>query len=252
LRSDRLEALKKYILENETVSIHNLCDKFKISRNTLRRDLTELEECGCLTKIYGGVSAIHQADFIPVTERSMCNKAAKELIGKLAAQLVEDGDTIFIDSGTTALNIIPNLFDKKNITIITLSMAVLSMVTKYREFQIMAVGGQYNPDTSSFFGPETIVALEGLHIVKAFIGCSGVTVESGITNMTYYEPILKNKVIERSRKVILVSDTSKMGYNATRSVCPLNKVHMLVSEKQPPMDIINYCNQFGIKIVYGE
>ncbi len=250
LRSDRLDSIEKYILEHQTVTIEQLCKVFHVSINTIRRDLTELEKRGYVSKVYGGVAALRPADYIPEPMRTSRNKEAKELIGKLAAKLVENGDTVFIDSGTTAINIVPNLTDKKNITIISHSMTVLALVTKYIEFNVMGVGGQYNPDTSSFFGPETIDALEGFNITKAFIGCSGLTAQSGLTNMTYYEPILKNKVIERSEKMILVTDVSKMGYNATRRVCPLNAMQVIVSDKKPPKDIEDYCNQYGIEMIY--
>ena len=250
MRSDRLHSVEKYILEHQKVSIDQLCEAFNVSTNTIRRDLSDLEKRGYVSKVYGGVVAVRPDDYVPEPMRTSRNKDAKEKIGELAAELVENGDVIFIDSGTTAINIIPKLTNKKNITIISHSMTVLALVTKYLEFDVMGIGGQYNPDTSSFFGPETMEALEGFHITKAFIGCSGVTAESGLSNMTYYEPILKNKVIERSRKVILVTDVSKMGYNATRRVCPLNAVHVLISEKKPPQDIVDYCNRYGVEMIY--
>ena len=252
MRSERLNAVEKYILEHQKVSIDQLCKTFKVSINTIRRDLTELEKHGYVSKVYGGAAAVNQDDFVPVPVRSTRNKEAKEQIGNMAAKLVEDGDTIFIDSGSTVINVIPNLTNKKRITIITHSIMVLNLAIKYVEFKVMGVGGQYNPDTRSFFGPETIDALDGFHITKAFLGCSGLTAESGITNMTYYEPILKNKVIERSDKVILATDVSKMGYNATRRVCPLNKIDVLVSEKKPLQDIVDYCNRYGIDLIYAE
>lgn len=249
MRADRQDSMEKYILEKQNVTIDKLCNEFKVSKNTVRRDLDELVKRGTITKVYGGVAALRSSNFLPAHLRGTSNKQAKQQIGEIAARLVEDGDTIFLDSGTTAPNMVPYLHNVKNLTIITHSLTVMNLLAQNRDIKLMAIGGQYNPDTNSYFGPESLEMLESLHILKAFVGCSGLTIAGGITNLTYYEPILKSKVIERSNKVILITDSSKFGHNATRSVCQIDEIDILVSEQAPPNDIKEYCQTHGIQLI---
>lgn len=248
----RLIKMENYILEKQKVSIDELCDTFRLSKNTVRRELQKLEERGFITKVYGGAAAVQASSFDPVSSRDRMNKEAKQKIGELASTLVSDNDVIYIDSGTTAVCMIPFLTQKKNITVVTHAMTVLERLIKFPELTVMAVGGQYNPLTNAFFGPETLNSIDALHMTKAFLGCSGLTIEGGLSNETYYEPILKNRVIEHSDKLIIVTDTSKIGHNALRTVCPLTMINTLVTEKRPDNEIVSFCNENGIQMIFEE
>lgn len=248
----RLIKMENMILEKQKVSIEELCSAFHLSKNTVRRDLQKLEERGFVTKVYGGAAAVQSSSSDPISTRDKKNKEAKQKIGALASTLVNDNDVIYIDSGTTAVCIIPFLTQKKNITVVTHAMTVLERVTKFPELTVMAVGGQYNPLTNAFFGPETLNSIDELHMSKAFLGCSGLTIEGGLSNETYYEPILKNRVIEHSDQLIIVTDTSKIGHNALRTVCPLTMINTLVTEKKPEGDIVAFCTDNGIRMLYEE
>ena len=103
MKVSRLNAIEQYVISHETVSIDELCEVFEVSKNTIRRDLNELEMRGHITKVYGGVTATVPSGAVPTPIRSSLNTVDKSLIGRLAAEEVEDGDTIFIDSGTTTL-----------------------------------------------------------------------------------------------------------------------------------------------------
>ena len=104
MKISRLNSIEQYVIAKETVSIDELCEAFGVSKNTIRRDLNDLEARGHIAKVYGGVTAISSSGAIlPPPVRSSMNSADKNLIGRLAAGEVNDGDTIFIDSGTTTL-----------------------------------------------------------------------------------------------------------------------------------------------------
>ena len=242
--------MENYILEKQKVSIDDLCDTFHLSKNTVRRDLAKLEERGFITKVYGGAAAIQPGTSDPVSSRDKKNKEAKQKIGELASTLVNDNDVIYIDSGTTAVCMIPFLTQKKNITVVTHAMTVLERLIKFPELTVMAVGGQYNPMTNAFFGPESLDSIDKLHMTKAFLGCSGLTIEGGLSNETYYEPLLKNRVINHSDQLIIVTDTSKIGHNALRKVCPLTRINILVTEKRPDDEIVDYCRENDIQMLF--
>lgn len=250
--NQRLIKMENFILEKQKATMDELCDTFHLSKNTVRRDLQKLEDRGFITKVYGGAAAVQASVSDPISTRDKKNKEAKQKIGELASTLVNDNDVIYIDSGTTAVCMIPFLTQKNNVTIVTHAMTVLERVIKFPELTVMAVGGQYNPLTNAFFGPETLNSIDALHMTKAFLGCSGLTIEGGLSNETYYEPILKNRVIEHSDKLIIVTDTSKIGHNALRTVCPLTLIDTLVTEKKPGIDIVSFCNDNGIRLLYEE
>ncbi|MBQ0059274.1 MAG: DeoR/GlpR transcriptional regulator, partial [Lachnospiraceae bacterium] len=112
------------------------------------------------------------------------------------------------------------------------------------------VGGQYNPATAAFFGPETIDAFRSIPITKAFLCCSGLSLYGGLSNETYYDPIIKRIVIDRSLVKILVTDTSKFNVNATRIVCPLGDMDVLVTNDKPSQDYIDYCQENDVQLLY--
>jgi DeoR family myo-inositol catabolism operon transcriptional repressor len=126
MKVSRLNSIEQYVISRETVSIDELCEVFGVSKNTIRRDLNELEQRGHITKVYGGVTATVPSGAVPTPIRSGLNQIDKSLIGRLAAEEVADGDTIFIDSGTTTLCLLRFLVAKKRITIITHSLGALS------------------------------------------------------------------------------------------------------------------------------
>ncbi len=250
MRSYRLNELEAYILAKRTVSIDEVCSTFNVSKNTVRRDLAELEKRGNVSRVYGGVTVTNAGALAPFEEREAQNKTGKEEIGELAAGFVENGDTIFVDSGTTTVELIPNLVKLKDVTVITHSMLVLSLATKYPNLTVVAIGGQYNPSTASFFASETMTEIERFFIRKAFISSTGLTIEAGLTNHTYQEMMVKNKIMERSNKLLLMVDSSKIGKNASRSVCPMSVLDVFITDRCPPKNVLDHCREHGIEVIY--
>ena len=106
MKISRLNSIEQYVIAKETASIDELCEVFGVSKNTIRRDLNDLEARGHISKVYGGVTATQNAGAVPMPVRSGLNLADKAAIGQLAAAEVEDGDTVFIDSGSTTLQLL--------------------------------------------------------------------------------------------------------------------------------------------------
>lgn len=145
LKESRIKEIENYVLKHENVSIDTLCSLFDVSKNTIRRDIAELEKKGIIKKIYGGITLNdnNKKPTIPFGQREITNKLPKQLIAKEASKLVEDGDIIFIDSGTTTIHMIPFLADKKNLTIITNNMNAIVKSFPYTNLNILSTGGLY-------------------------------------------------------------------------------------------------------------
>ncbi|MHB1314101.1 MAG: DeoR/GlpR family DNA-binding transcription regulator [Christensenellales bacterium] len=252
MKLGRLNAIEQYILTKGFASIDELCDLFHVSKNTVRRDLGELESRKTISKVYGGVTANTKLDVAPIPIRRTQGTDAKALIGSMAAKYVDDGDTIFIDAGTTTVNLIGNIVHKRNVTLISHSMLALSEATKFRNLSLISLGGFFNHDTSSFFGISTFENLKELRINKAFLGCTGVTLDAGVTNITYFESEIKHGIVARSTNVILMSDSTKIGKIGMISVCPLSRLNAFVTDLKPSAEYIDYCAANGIDLVYKE
>ena len=152
MKISRLNAIEEYVLSKKTVSIDELCEVFSVSKNTIRRDLNELEARGHIVKVYGGVTAVLPEDVMPLPVRSGLNPSAKDHIGRLAAREIREGDTVFIDSGSTAVNVLRHLPPRIKITVVTHSLPAMVEAAKYDNVNLISLGGVFNSSTSSFVG----------------------------------------------------------------------------------------------------
>lgn len=250
MKISRLNAIEQYVISKETASIDELCEVFGVSKNTIRRDLNDLESRGHITKVYGGVTAVPSGNpVLPSPVRSGINQADKNLIGRLAAEEVKDGDTIFIDSGTTTLCMLRYLNNRKKLTIITHSLAALSEASKYENLSLICPGGIYSPPTDSFVGLSTFESLSGMTINKAFMGATGVSLESGMTNTTFLEAEIKKGVVQKATSVYLMADASKLDKEAVISFCQLRDLSAFITDRQPADSYIEFFRHNGIRVL---
>ena len=138
MKISRLNSIEEYVLAKQTVSIDELCEVFGVSKNTIRRDLNDLETRGHITKVYGGVTAVSlSCSALSSPVKANIHSSDKNIIGRLAANEVNDGDTIFIDSGTTTLCILRYLTSRKKLTIVTHSLAAMAEAAKYENMNLI-------------------------------------------------------------------------------------------------------------------
>lgn len=248
MKIDRLNAIEQYVIKKETVSIDELCRVFDVSKNTIRRDLNELKRRGRIAKVYGGVTAVSQGSGVPVLMQSTLNQESKEKIGRLAAEFVEDGETIFVDSGSTAVWVLPYLQDRRGVTVVTHSLPAMAEAAKYDNLELLALGGIYNCDTGSFLGISSLESASTITIHKAFMAATGVSIRSGVTNITYLESEIKKSVISHTSRIILMADSSKIGKDAFASFCRLSDIYAFVTDRPLPEEYTQYLHKNDIII----
>ncbi len=242
--------MEQYVLNHGTASLEELCHTFDVSMNTVRRDVADLLERGRLRKVYGGVSAdTRLPSVIPLSERAQKNEAAKQTIGRLAASLVQDSMSVFLDSGSTTIQILPHLAEKRNVTVISHSMIALYEAAKYPDLHIIALGGLYNPTTSSFVGPNTLNDLSKMTMNLAFLAATGVTLDRGLTNTTYFEVEIKQTVARQNQNLVLMADHSKFGNNALLSFCAFDRLSAIVTDQPLPGEYQAAADDFGIRVI---
>ena len=193
MKSQRLDMIEEYVLEHKNASLDTLCEKFNVSKNTIRRDVDILLKRGSIMKVYGGVAALETPQTLPLLsyeERGGRFPDEKKEICRRAAELVAEDDTIYIDTGTTCLNLVDFIADK-HCTILTNSLLIFNKAASYPNLDIISVPGKLNRKTLSFTGPDINDYLQTYNISMAFMACTGVTMKSGLTNASAEEYITK-------------------------------------------------------------
>ncbi|MDQ0163785.1 DeoR/GlpR family DNA-binding transcription regulator [Aeribacillus alveayuensis] len=240
LPEERKNAIIQELERTGKVKVLDFAEKFQVSPETIRRDLVILEEKGLLKRVYGGaVKKSYQAGEPPFLHRTTVNQEAKIKIGKAAANLIEDGDTVIIDVGTTMLEFAKAIENKEGITIMTNSLPVCSVLTEalnVKKFSgnVLLLGGQLNPKQQSIGGRLTEKMLEEFHVDKAFISAGGVSIDGGVSDYDLTESAVSQAMIQASKEVILLADYSKIGVDAFCKICPLEKVDVLVCDQPLP------------------
>lgn len=249
LPQERYNKLIEYLQKHEIIKIDQLMKLFDISIETARRDLNHLEKEGVIKKIYGGATLITQEPKEPANaERLSKNLAEKKLIGKKCAEFINDGDSVLIEVGTTVLLAAEALKSKKHLTVITNSIPVVTTLME-TDFDIYIIGGKVRHGEGSVSGALTMMELENFQISKAIIGGGGLTLERGLSDFNIEEVMVRKKVVEQAKEVILVADNSKFGRNVLAHVCPVTALDLVITGRNLSRDMITKFEDANVNLV---
>jgi len=247
---ERREQLLRFVEARERVTIPQICQEFLISPATARRDLELLEGEGKIRRFHGGALAVKNAPPEPAfIERSGEQAEEKRRIGRAAAALVSDGETLFLGSGTTVLEVARNLRQHRNLTIITNSLLVMNMLADIPDITIVGLGGILRATEQSFIGHLTELALSELRVSKVIIGIRAVDLDTGITNDYLPETQTDRKILSISRDVIVVADHTKCGRISSVFLAPLSQVNTFVTDTQAPVEFTSTLSNMGIQVL---
>ena len=248
--SERRRQITTMIKSRGSVQVAALSDMFGVSMQTIRKDLHYLEVHGIAARAYGGaISAeVVNASEPPIETKRVSHTEEKERIGKLAAAMVEPGDSIMLDSGTTALQIARFLPDDEDITVVTNDFNVLAALTQKRNIKIVMLGGEFRRKNMAFYGAQTVAALDDLLLDKLFLGVDGFDADRGIT--THHEPEaqLNRKMVEAARRVIAVTDSSKFGKVCLHRIIDISEIDDLVTDADAPDYIQRAAETLGFQL----
>ncbi|WP_228548347.1 DeoR/GlpR family DNA-binding transcription regulator [Sporosarcina obsidiansis] len=239
------------------LKVAELARKFKVSPETIRRDLTFLEEEGVLKRVYGGaIKSPYQMGEPPFLHRTEVNTNAKKVIGKLGADLVLDGDTIFIDTGTTAAELALQIRNKENVRILTncIPVAITLMDSLNRKLfsgEVILLGGNLDPIQQSISGQLSEPIIENFNLDKAFISIGGISLVKGISDYNLNECLLSKKVIANTKQVVVLTDQSKIGVQALCKIAPLSDVDVVICDQECPASWKNDIMSLGIEWISG-
>ena len=250
MKANRLDLIEAYTVDRGSASLPELAEAFGVSINTIRRDIAELVQRGKIRKVYGGVTA-NDVSVTPISVRETTNSLEKQRIGELAAQLVNDGDTIFLDSGSTTPYLLACLEDKQELTVISHNLKVIELAARCENLHLIAIGGEYNFRTNDFSGiASSAETLSRYHISKAFLAATSVSLRFGLANTSFLQAEMKRRIAAASDAVILMADHSKFSRNAAITFCPFETLSAIVTDQKPDVGFVTACTEKNIRLLY--
>jgi DeoR family transcriptional regulator of aga operon len=241
--AERRQAILDQVRDSGYVRAVDLSSALHVDSSTIRRDMERLERAGLIRRMHGGALPADPADTIdtPWEVRRSQRLAEKTAIGKAAAALVEDGQTVLIDNGSTAYQVAAALADHRGLTVVTNDLMVALCLRSQGVHQVHVTGGLLLDTVFTLVGPIATQAVEGLHVDWAFLGAEGVEPEAGITNINVVEIPLKRAMIAAARNAAVVADSSKFGRRSLATVCTLDDVDAVITDDGvPPEDRAAY------------
>lgn len=247
---ERLDGIIHLIESNKHITVETICDEFKVSPATARRDLDFLNDQGSILRVHGGAIALHKSPpENPVFQRMNNQTDSKKHIGVLMASLINSGDTIFLGSGTTVYEVARNLKQHDDLTVITNSLLVVNELIECKNITLVALGGIVRRSEFSMIGNITETALSGLFADKVIIGIHGIDLKQGLTNHYLPETMTDRKILQTGKKIYIVADHSKCGIISTSQVAPISVVNSFVTDKDAPLDFVQGLVNIGINVV---
>lgn len=250
----RRSTIIKELGRAQSLRVNDLSDRLGVSEVSIRRDLQILEDNGLLKRVHGGAVAIlDQTVGEALSTRWYQDLEKKERIGQVAAAMIQRGDRLIFDSGTTPLqvarHIAPELLASGNLTVITASLPIGREVGSHPGVHLILLGGVYLPTYDLVIGPQTIDNLKNLHADKLFLGTDGLTFNQGITTANVLEAEVDRAMVNASSEVIVVSDSSKIGVIGLVTIMPLTQIDKLVTDNDAPQDFVEGLREQGVEVV---
>lgn len=246
---ERHAKIADLLSKKSSIKVNELVSLFKISESTIRRDLQDMEERGLLTRTHGGAMGAQKTSFEPTfKEKEYEQHNEKTNIGKIAASMIKDGDTIILDSGTTIMEI-ARLITAKNVTVITNSIDVAAELSHKEHVELIITGGTLRTTTRAMVGHITETALKNFRVDKAFIGANGISLDEGLTTPNFIEAQTKKAMINAANKVIVVADSTKFNQVCFSVISPIGVVSTIITSDTLDIAIIKDYQDTGIEIV---
>jgi len=226
-RSTILETLRRQGI----VTVQELSKTFTVTEETIRRDLKKLESASGVARTYGGAyitKTVHSD--IPVGIREGIYVEGKEAIADLAERAIVDGDTIILDSSTTSIHIAKRLQQRTHIIVITNSIKVVNVLAGSEAIKVICTGGTLRSRQLSFTGPAAVKSLASYYADKAFVSCTGIDLQNGLTDSDEQEAEIRKKMLEQAQEKFIVADNTKLGKISFAAIAPVDIANCIITD----------------------
>ncbi len=247
---ERQQRLLRFIEQQQRITVNQIVEHFDVSLATARRDLEVLADQGKVQRVHGGAIAVRQAlPEPPVLQRAAEQSSEKARIGQAAADLVHDGETVFLSSGTTVLEVARRLRSKRSLTVITNSLLVVNELADAREVTVICLGGILRHSEMSLLGHLAELAVSELRADKVILGIRAIDAEQGLTSAYLPETMTDRAILKIGREVIVVADHTKCATVSTAVVAPAASVHTLITDMGTPQEFVQALQARGVQVL---
>jgi len=247
---ERRSIIINQLEQNGKVDVRELSKLFSVSEVTVRNDLAQLEKKNVLIRARGGAIKMDPVGIdYHISEKDKINIKAKQLIGTRAAQFVNDGDTIMIDSGTTSMELARNLDENLELTVITNALNIANQFYKKDNVQVIIPGGVLRNKSFSLIGSAAEKSLRNYFCDKLFLGVDGLDIDNGLSTPNIEEAHFNTTMIEMSHQIIVLADSSKIGKRSLAFICPISKIDILITDSGLTNEQKTALENIGVKVV---
>lgn len=230
------------------VSIDELVDTFKVTPQTIRRDLNQLAKENKIKRHHGGAGIESSTENIAYQTRKTQFQEAKQHIARTVAEMIPDGASLFINIGTTTEAIARELLHRNNLTVITNNLNVASIMGVREDFKVLIAGGEIRARDGAVIGEATQDFIQQFQLDFGVIGISGISADGSLMDFDYREVRVAQAIISNSTQVILAADHSKFGRSAMVRLGNVNQVNHVVTDSEPPKSISQILSQNDVEL----
>ena len=251
LAVERRSRIEQTILKNKTVLVPELAKEFDVTTETIRSDLEKLEKQGVLVRTYGGATLVEsrEAD-MGIHERETVNFEGKQSIGMRAAELIKDGETVFLDASTSSLHLARNIKNKKSVTVITNAEKIVMELADCPDIKVICTGGMLHAKNMSYIGRVVEDTIRSTYFAnKVFFSCRGVTLSRELMESTEAEAEIKKAMIECSESAIFLCDRKKLGRLGVPVISGLDKIDFFITDIKLDEEWNKALENFDVRLI---
>lgn len=252
---ERQQKILELLHENQKVKVKELSQMFKVTEDCIRKDLASMEGRHLLKRAYGGAvlaESQHPGHTNAVSSRKEKNLKEKQRIAKRAVKLIKDGDVVFLDTSTTNLELAREIIrTKRQVTVVSCMLDIANVFASAESAgQFILLGGEFNRSQIGFLGSLTLSMMEKFRFDLCFMGVVGADVKENAV-MTYVpeDGAMKQSAVSRSRRIYLMMETKKFGFQANYVFADFTKIDGVVCEHEPGKEICGLLEKFGVEVI---
>lgn len=247
---ERKKLIVDYVNENSKATVSELGDLYSVSPSTIRNDLRDLENCGLLRRTHGGAVSCRSVNFEANSyEKSMVCIESKKAIAAAALSHIKNGDTIALDTGTTAYELALLLTGFSDLMVVTCDLEIASFLERRTDAGIFIAGGRVRRDYHCTYGKKAIDAISDLNVDKAFLSANGVSLTRGVTTPNIDVSQMKKLFMGISSESFLLCDHTKLGKTSFARFADLDSIETLITDDQADPDFVEAARQKGVDVV---
>jgi DeoR/GlpR family transcriptional regulator of sugar metabolism len=245
----RRTEMMRLVSQQGSVSVPELADLFRVSTDTIRRDLDALAGSGSVLRTHGGAVRADTSRIVPVADRIIARADAKTRIATTAAALIESGETLMVNGGSTTLAFAKMLPTDRSLGLITNSVSILDQVDTTAFTNVYAIGGELLSVSGVMIGPVVFPHSDRIHVDSAVIGVRAVHPTRGISTATVAEATMISEMMRTARRTIVVADSTKFSHGAFATIAPLATIDILVTDEPPPALLAEALEKVGVRVI---